>query len=172
MKRIIFLRKTPTSPIKTQDSIWKDMKDPINVIWKMILVLIATSPIFSVYLILSYLGDFNAKIIGFSLFSNIANLGAVLSYSFYFFALFFLLVFIFPFFFGYLYDTDVDSFNTDKFKSVWNEKKIRWVIALEIVAIVIGLYLNSIYVPSNKPIFIYIFIFHLLINKVIFCFFF
>lgn len=158
MKRIIFLRKTPTSPIKTQDSIWKDMKDPINVIWKMILVLIATSPIFSVYLILSYLGDFNAKIIGFSLFSNIANLGAVLSYSFYFFALFFLLVFIFPFFFGYLYDTDVDSFNTDKFKSVWNEKKIRWVIALEIVAIVIGLYLNSIYVPSNKPIFIYIFI--------------
>ena len=148
-------------PIKTQDSFWEHIKDPINVIWEMILVLTVISTIFSVYLVLSYLGDYNAKIIGFSLFSNITNLAAVLSYSFYFFALFFLLVFIFPFFFGYLYDTDVDLFNTDKFKSVWNEKKIRrvrWIIVLEIVAMAIGLYFNSIYVTSNKPIFIYIFI--------------
>lgn len=85
-------------PIKTQDSVWKDMKDPIKVIWKMILVLTVISTILSVYSVLSYLGDYNAKIIGFSLFSNITNLAAVLSYSFYFFALFFLLLFILPFF--------------------------------------------------------------------------
>ena len=97
----IFLYRTPAN--QPQDSIWESLKDPINVIWKIILVLIAISPIFGIYSILSYLGDFNAKIIGFSLFSNIANLGAVLFYSYSIFGLFIFVIFILPFFLGYYY---------------------------------------------------------------------
>ena len=97
----IFLYKTPAN--QPQDSIWESLKDPINVIWKMILVLIAISPIFGIYSILSYLGDYKAKIIGFSLFSNISNLWAVLFYSYSIFGLFIFVIFILPFFLGYYY---------------------------------------------------------------------
>lgn len=157
MKRIIFLRKTPANPIKTQDSVWKDMKDPINVIWKMILVLIAISPIFSVYSILSYLGDYGAKIIGFSLFSNIYNLGAVFFYSFVFYGVYFLLLFIFPFFFGYLYYTYSDELsNSNCTELSFTREGVIIVIGVIIIAIGIMTFLNLNFSPIRIAIIIII----------------
>ena len=126
MKRInIFLRKTPDNIMKDQDSIWKTLKDPIYVVSKIILVLIGISPIVSVYLISSYLGDYNAKMIGFSIFSNIASLGFIIIYSFALFGLYLLAIFALPTFFGYLYGQYLPYYDIDNLrKSICNTNKV------------------------------------------------
>ena len=140
----IFLYKTPTN--QPQDSIWESFKDPIYVIWKMILVLIAISPIISTYLISSYLGDYNATMIGFSIFSNIASLGFIIIYGFAFFGLYLLAIFALPVFFGYLYDDqflpyyDVDNLR----ESLYNKVKKAISIIILLFSIII-LFLSYIY---------------------------
>ena len=124
MKQIkIFLHKNHSN--LPQDSIWESLKDPIDVIGKIILILIGISPIISVYLISSYLADFNAKVIGFSIFSNISNLGFMIIYSFGFLVSYFLIIFALPMLFGYIFGQNpkLNNWNKikDDFKSIYRQ---------------------------------------------------
>ncbi len=94
-----------------KDSTWKSLKDAVDVILKIILIIIAITPLVSIYIVSSYLDSFHASIIGFSIFSNIANLGLIIIYSFSFFASYLLVIFALPAFYGYLYDEDLPYYD-------------------------------------------------------------
>ncbi|MHB1663916.1 MAG: hypothetical protein ACYCT7_01455 [bacterium] len=121
----IFLHIVPENKKEIQDSVWKILKNPVEVISKIILIVIAITPIVSVSLIIPYLDHFHAGVIGFSLFSNIANLGFIIVYSFAFFALYLLVIFALPAFYGYLYAQYLPYYDINNpFKSICNNIKV------------------------------------------------
>ena len=171
----IFLYKAPDNP--PQDSIWESLKDPIDVIGKIILILIGISPIISVYLISSYLAYFNAKVIGFSIFSNISNLGFMIIYSFGFFGSYFLIIFALPIFFGYLFGQNpiLNNWNKikDDFKSIYRQSidnnKLRILILIIVLYSLIFICIFHIFSSIHfHPIIIFEIIYFLLFYILIF----
>lgn len=102
---------------KNQNSIWGNLESPVKVISSVVFISIAISPIISAYLILSYLGDYNAKTMAYGIFSNISSWAIVLIYGFAIAMVISLLIFSLPFYFGYIsfqYLADIKKYLNNK----------------------------------------------------------
>ncbi len=101
MNSIIKTNGNDESPSPAQNSIWETLKTPFDVIKSIVFILIAISPFISSYIILSFLGEYNAEYIAYNMFSNLPGLGIIIIYGLIevFFIFGFLL--IAPFFLGY-----------------------------------------------------------------------
>lgn len=135
----IFLNMKHDNKKDEKDSIWETLKSPAETISKIILIVIAITPIVSVSLILSYLDSFHATVIGFSLFSNIASLGSIIIYSFGFLGSYFFIIFALPIFFGYMFGQNPISNNWNKIKDDFKSIHRQSIDSNELILILMGI---------------------------------